>query len=111
VVSSALIKVIFTIVGDTVGCYANTNCFLFMVATVLLLFGAPLDWAYPCVEEICSFAVTLVMGCFESKQSKPPPGYEDPAILSAETACKLHTDDFCLTRLWIHNTIFISDVE
>lgn len=41
-------------------------------------------WSY-CYLAILDYAVTLFMGCFGSKHLKQPPGYEDPAILAAET--------------------------
>ncbi|MCO5588852.1 hypothetical protein L7F22_042812 [Adiantum nelumboides] len=39
-------------------------------------------WYLPLLD----YAVALFMGCFGSKRLKEPPGYEDPAILAAETA-------------------------
>ncbi|CAM6096495.1 unnamed protein product [Calypogeia fissa] len=37
------------------------------------------------VEIVCC-ALDVVMGCFNSKRTRQPPGYEDPVILASETA-------------------------
>lgn len=66
-----------------------------LVVAVLLFFGSPVDWVFPNLEGIFILALDLVMGCFNSKQARQPPGYEDPVVLASETACKLH--DRCST--------------
>ncbi|KAL3688678.1 hypothetical protein R1sor_014987 [Riccia sorocarpa] len=57
----------------------------FLLAIVALV-ATPFDSVIPVLESAVNVTVLLIMGCFSSKLSNQPPGFEDPVVLAQETS-------------------------
>ncbi|KAL2630921.1 hypothetical protein R1flu_015607 [Riccia fluitans] len=72
-----VVKLLLSASDECLGCMFSLKSY------VVALVASPIDCFFPFVE----YAVTiLIMGCFSSKHSKQPPGYEDPVVLAQETS-------------------------